>query len=515
MGRIWKLSLAVLLAGCFKPSLGDQPYACGPAPDPCPPDYMCNAANVCVRVGSAGADGGRPADARPLPDGPKNPDGFVCNGGAFLRCKDTNTAVFCNAGGNGEVEQHCNASCDAAHGICRQCTAATCSGDSLVGCDPNGQPLEPVTCPAGCDSSVTPALCWTLQPSNLAAGACDRGSLGDHDFAADVQIDTSACLASLGVPATQAGGPDLCIFRFRNVTLEGGVTVRFVGTRVPVILATDSMTVAGSLDVSAQGETGGPGTDRTGVLGGHGGSGTASGDNGGGGGGFGATGGAGGTGTASPTKPAGGAAFGAESLSPLVAGGYGGFGGYPCIDACILKQAGGGGGGAVQIVSCGALTIAPTAVINAGGGGGAGGTTPLINNPPGGGDGGGAGGAILIEAQAVNVPAGASLLANGGGGGGGAGITATSTAGAGQPGDDAVLGTTPASGGAAGGDSGGGGGAGGALDGNARDGSDGSGAGGGGGAVGRIRINVRSDKQATISGTVSPKASTGTITRVH
>src|SRR5262249_31655250 len=157
-----------LLAGCFRPSLGDQPYSCGTGPDPCPPDYICNAANVCVHMGAA--DAGHTVDARP-PDGPKNPDGFVCIGSTLLRCKDTSTAGVSNIGGNGETEMPCPSGCDASHSLCRQCSAATCSGDNLIGCDSNGQPTAPVGCPIGCDPAA--GACFVMQPTNLPPGACD------------------------------------------------------------------------------------------------------------------------------------------------------------------------------------------------------------------------------------------------------------------------------------------------------------------------------------------------------
>ncbi|MCA9671855.1 MAG: PPC domain-containing protein [Myxococcales bacterium] len=36
------------LAGCFDPSLGDQPFVCAPNGKPCPDNYRCNGNNLCV-----------------------------------------------------------------------------------------------------------------------------------------------------------------------------------------------------------------------------------------------------------------------------------------------------------------------------------------------------------------------------------------------------------------------------------------------------------------------------------
>src|SRR5262245_21202804 len=126
------LSLIVALAACFNPNLGSQPFKCGVAPNECPPEYAC-VSGMCVK-GNASADAGRHADAPPAPDGQANPDGFVCAGGSFLGCRaDGQTAIFCNAGGNGTVDQHCEQGCDNANKVCRHCVAgsARCVGDQL------------------------------------------------------------------------------------------------------------------------------------------------------------------------------------------------------------------------------------------------------------------------------------------------------------------------------------------------------------------------------------------------
>jgi hypothetical protein len=56
------LTAMVALAGCFRPSLGDQPFRCGDG-DACPPGYGCRA-GVCLRDGAEppGPDAG-PGDA--------------------------------------------------------------------------------------------------------------------------------------------------------------------------------------------------------------------------------------------------------------------------------------------------------------------------------------------------------------------------------------------------------------------------------------------------------------------
>lgn len=271
-------------------------------------------------------------------------------------------------------------------------------------------------------------------------------------------------------------------------------TLRISGSRALVLMASDSIEVKGTLDVSAVGQASGPGqgfeyTEESS-------NGFA----------FGGT--LGSKGGRSPLDT-----FGAESLIPLA-------GGFDGQDICTLTK-GGGGGGVIQLSALNKITVSGTIAANGGGGKGgqASGSTCLD------GAGGGSGGGILIEAPLVEVSG--AILAQGGGGGGGAADDLS-----GLGGEDGKLFVGLASGGSsrsantcairpnvvsgAGGN--GASGVDAATDGGSRDSETGcfnneyAGAGGGGGGVGYIRINTRRGPQACLcGGDFSPAPSFGTI----
>jgi hypothetical protein len=296
------------------------------------------------------------------------------------------------------------------------------------------------SCVLGCDAPTK--ACRV--PSNVAVDAVLKGT-GHLDLTgkgATITISTDTGEISLvrgkvtgldpvsGIyyeQVAQAGAPGLGVFAMKKLVIPDGTTVKVSGTRALVLLAGDTASVLGAIDVSAAGKTAGPGGIDGGAAGaaaaGIGGGKPGTGDNygsycagGGGGGGHGGAGGAGGASTcATPhnfSGGAGGIAFGGVTLAPLVGGG-GGAGGTLATGATdSYPGPGGGGGGAIQLVSTVSLSFGPKASINAGGGGGG-------QTVSGGGAGGGAGGGILLEAPTVTVATGAILAANGGGGGGG------------------------------------------------------------------------------------------------
>jgi hypothetical protein len=450
---------ALSLVACFNPSLGNEPFLCGTGATACPPGYTCRSADqTCVRPGAPAAD------ARPA-----GPDGASC----------------APAG-------------------------ARCDGDDLVTCD--GSTQTRVTCAAGCDPS---GVCQSLSPSNLLASACDRGGSEDRHVTANLDLNTTTCVASGGGVVPQLNAPDLCVFRFTNLTVDSGVKVTVTGERIPVFITTGRLELDGILDVSASGENPGPGAS-PGRMPGHGSSGGANVPVGGGGAGHLTPGGDGG---GSPSLHSGGGAFGGDDLSPIVAGAFGGAGGTPCITpTCTARDAGGAGGGAVQIVACQELVIGPAALIDAGGGGGDGGQPTGEGLSPGGGDGGGSGGSVLIEAPVVSLPSGAQIVANGGGGGSGGGPAT-----AGRPGADGQHSAKPAPGGQGGTGLGAPGGTGGVGAAPAAQPTAGGvlaafGDGGGGGAAGKIRFNTRADKPSYLPATgalVSPAPILGAVGLHH
>jgi len=275
-----------------------------------------------------------------------------------------------------------------------------------------------------------------------------------------------------------SGGDGFCVISGATIEVASGITVTATGAPPFVLVASDSITITGTLDASSHGGgTGsqmGAGADYAGCMTG------SSPSNGGGGegGSFAMLGGSGGTnGSGSPTTA--GATIDAASLH----------GGCPGHASSGSEIRGGHGGGAIYMIATN--TISVPGVVDASGAGGSGGDDPGT-----GGGGGGTGGMIGLEASTVNV--GGFVFANGGGGGQGGGN--------GQSGKESLNGAVGAGG--AGSGSGGDGGDGGADSNggagmNAGTGTGGGGGGGGGGSVGAILIFGTESG----SGVISPAAS--------
>jgi hypothetical protein len=234
-------------------------------------------------------------------------------------------------------------------------------------------------------------------------------------FPTDTLLDTTGsgnCTRTMA----QTGGPELCVIAGTTVTIGGTLTV--IGSRALVLIATDRMTVSGTLDASSvssgrrgaaanQGSCANPGVgaDDTGGAGG------------GGGGGLGTKGGTGGIGdlnnNGSPAGQGRGGTAGAaqQALIVLRGGCRGGDGGA----GDMQRSLGGDGGGAVYLIAGNAIHITGD-VFASGAGGGA---TPAALGSEQGGGGGGAGGMIGLDAASLEIFG--RVVANGGAGGGGGG----------------------------------------------------------------------------------------------
>ena len=357
--------------------------------------------------------------------------------------------------------------------------------------------------PGGPDSGAdAKASLLGFTPSNVDVSQLDFSGVGDVVVSSDRgwQTDLGGLLGSDNSGAyhyeeiTQPNGPKLGVFTVKSLTIQAGATVEVTGADALVVVALDTIDIEGKLFGNSSFDQArvGPaaswlhsGVNTAGQ--GAGGGGAGSGETSGGGGGFCGTGGAGAalTGTAAQ----GGAPYGMPTLVPLVGGSQGGSG----------MAEGGAGGGAIQLVAATSITVG--GVIHVGGEGGWNGG---VYNPPTSEEaaGGGSGGAILIESTSVTIAG--TLAANGGGGGQGDGSN----------GADATPDATSAPGGNDGksGSLGGDGSAGSAVDGKAGSVDAASTAGAGGGGAGRIRINTRSGA-ASITGAVSPAASTPCTTQ--
>ncbi len=387
-------------------------------------------------------------------------------------------------------------------GPCQTLGPTCASDDVLRTCAVVDEQPTDELCAWGCVSSETLAHCGALVPSGGAATAADLGSdaqLSEITLDITGTIDTEdgtfgnarstndkANAYANGVYWQLRG--NVAVFKVKKLVISASLNVQ--GSHAIAIIATDSITISGALDLTAQcapnnaGVLGGPG-GFTGAQAGSDATGSGAAKGGandptlaGGGGGYGAAGGSGGAVTAA-NGVAGGPAFGDATITVLVGGGAGGGGGN---GNSVPK--GGGGGGAIQLVTNGALTITGGGAINASGCGGANGDVPNS------GGGGGAGGTILLEAHDLAIQG--PLAVNGGAGGPGGG---------GGDGDDGSASRSPAPGGI-GGEAGavGGIGAAGAMLGGRMGMAGATRAGGGGGGIGRMRFNSRTG-QATVDNT--------------
>lgn len=273
------------------------------------------------------------------------------------------------------------------------------------------------TCPLGCDPSEP--HCLRVVPSNVDADLLDPFA-PDAIIATNVDVDTTACDAPFGVASVepQLVGDPVCVVRVGRLDIAAGATVRVTGTLGLVVLAGGSVTIDGTIDVSASGATPGPGGFAGGIQGEdgegfgsfHAGEGVDEGGGseapGGGGGGNCGRGGRGGT--SGNSGGDGGGVFPVAAISRFYGGSGGGGGRAPDGGAA---GAGGAGGGALQITANTGIVL--NGRVLAGGGGG-------FAGPSGGGGGGGSGGSVWLEAPAVSAgPLGAIGASGGGGGGGG------------------------------------------------------------------------------------------------
>ena len=328
------------------------------------------------------------------------------------------------------------------------CVDFTCDGNALVNCATS----ERVTCPGACvmrdgrgGCDFVPSFSGCDAPVGTADIVIARGETW--------LIDTENPTDLHGATSTRffqgAGLPELRVISMRSLVIEEGAlvsTVRSTSQRDPldseldtrdslVLYATNTIFVAGRVDVSAQGAQAGAGATRVCGAGcGDRGRNEGFADGGGGGGGFGGQGGDGGPAQYcyasrcdDPMRPclcAPGAELpyghGGLALDTrfLVGGNPGGLsGGDDHFDAvrgiCLPGYApAGAGGGAIMLAAGAAILISRTGVIAAhGGGGGHGDQTDS-------GGGGGAGGMIVLEAPTIAL---LGLLTSHGGAGGTAG----------------------------------------------------------------------------------------------
>lgn len=449
-----------------------------------------------------------------------------------------------------------------------------CDDDELVTtCVDGSKAPTRETCALGCDASAK--VCGALVPGFVNEEHRDWAVLGEYElivtstFTLNTETGTLTqdgeddIALEFELEDQDEGAPKLAVFRLARFEVTDGARLQFVGKHAVALVVRGEVVINGTIDVSADEATGGPGGASGDVADAEltewplNGGGTrdlivadrAVAAPGGGGGSNGAAGGAGGnahaTGyqenplapggqgprTASADGGAAGTAFAdtADWAGSLVGGGSGGPASCGQGTGDDLGVRGGGGGGALLVSASGGLILGTDAVLIASGAGGRARKDYVFKtegNPispcsayAGAGGGGGAGGTIVLESSTASFLG--SVFANGGGGGGGATAEGGMTSKTGKDGL-AEAGTAAGGVGSVGGaaiDRAGTGGAGGAAE--AHDGLSPpeteagyvngnveprarAYAGGGGGGVGRIVIRVLPDADLPEVGTFSP-----------
>ncbi len=407
-------------------------------------------------------------------------------GGGAFRCEtDADCAGGPTAGRCETTVGFCSfadSSCESGqrYGSASGAQSGVCVGEEVpVDAPPNPDDGDVVDMDPGIDARTcfgTPhEICLTVLPT------------GTRTLPPTINTDTECDQV-----VTPAGGVALCVVSGAQIMINN---TRAEGMRPLVIVATQSITITGNLDVSSK-RTGnaGAGANATACIAATNGENDGGGAAGGGGGGYGAVGGTAGEGdrnnNGGANGPATGGVGGQMSISTFIHGGCRGAnggstnGGNNGSDNGTNFGPGSNGGGAVYLIAATTITVAGNGSITASGGGG----SPGLDTS-GGGGGGGSGGLIGFDAVTINVMG--EVAANGGGGGGGGGNSDGGNGGDGaQPGVQADW-NQRAAGGSAGAQSqsaGGQGGATGNLAGGGTNDSDG-GSGGGGGGVGVIWVH--------------------------
>ncbi|HSD86042.1 MAG TPA: hypothetical protein VLB44_00955 [Kofleriaceae bacterium] len=439
----------------------------------CTADSECPSGQTCGELGLCAAAG----------------DTCSCTAGEFIAC-NADSALFCNAQANGIMTESCGvAGCNAGAGRCNACVVDTssCSADhtTLDHCGSDGVVAQSEACAAGCVTGTAGAAdrCGYVKPAWLPDVCNDPATMPNVSLA-NTPLDTqqdSSCTGGV----LQVNGTTFCVIRAGTIVLGD---LKVTGTRAIAFVADDALTVNGTLDISADGPTAGPGAGTLGA-----GTPTINASyQGGGGAGFAQAGGAGGgNDTGTIAGMAGGPTTDRLTTSPFVGGATTSparcdNGTFFCLNS-IDFPGGGGGGGALLIACRGKVSVSATGTIDAGGGGGTGGGDhyPAGGSiAQGGAPGGGSGGFVVF--QGVRVEITGKLYANGGGGGAGCGTDNCR----GLPGSDGLR----SSGGAPGGDPAGntcGGGIGGSVSsapgtGERTFSTGAAGSGGGGGSTGRF-----------------------------
>jgi hypothetical protein len=154
----------------------------------------------------------------------------------------------------------------------------TCTPDDLAcgegvvnQCNQNGQWMAVESCAADCVAAPSPH-CAYLEPKYLP-DICDEPATADSFEVSQpgtLMIDSDLDQTCTGGIVMQTGASEICIIRARTISIAAGATLKVVsnksgagGGRAIALVADDSVTLDGVLDVSADGIVSGPGGGRS------------------------------------------------------------------------------------------------------------------------------------------------------------------------------------------------------------------------------------------------------------
>jgi len=113
-------------------------------------------------------------------------------------------------------------------------------------------------CPNGFCANDTHTCNTTIVPKYLP-DICDvPATLTTLEIVADTTLTTSDD-AECTMVVTPAAGPPICVLRYGTISIDAAATLKAVGTRALALVADNDVTMAGTLDVSADATLSGPG----------------------------------------------------------------------------------------------------------------------------------------------------------------------------------------------------------------------------------------------------------------
>jgi hypothetical protein len=140
---------------------------------------------------------------------------------------------------------------------------AACRGDEAIVCNATGDDYDVAHCEGGCSAEGGGCKPTHIIPKYLPT-VCDQPAAAPAlTIAESTTLDTSDDASCNGGVVGQVHGPDICVVRYGQITIERNKTLAVTGRRALALVADRALTIDGILDVSANGFTNGPGGGTT------------------------------------------------------------------------------------------------------------------------------------------------------------------------------------------------------------------------------------------------------------